>query len=202
MSLRQPPRIAAWLLRRFVTFDRRDSLLGDLFEEFQTGRTRGWYWRETLTALLIHARREARALLAEGAARASLVLAALSACMFVLLQQYRQRCPSLPFLLSGSAGLTTCAALAGVAIAVVLRLGSLQHPIRAARRRGLLRLSVAAFAAVGFGAGAATWAGTSSCAHGERPYPGRSAEGVLVQPDVPPRQPGACTARSSECRSR
>lgn len=207
MMLREPPRIAAWLLQQFVTTRRRDSLLGDLFEEFQTGRSCGWYWRETLTALLVHARSEARELLAKRAAQALLVATVQSApwvYIFVLLEQYGRRCPSLPLLLSRSTVLVTCAGIAGVAIAAALRLGSLRHPVQALRRRVLLRLSVVAFAALGFGAGAATWAGTASCVRGGQPYLTGSAQRVLLRPDVPraSREPGRCAIGSSQCRSR
>jgi len=52
MSFRTPPRVATWLLKRFGPGYRRDSLLGDLFEEYQRGRSRAWYWRQTGAALL------------------------------------------------------------------------------------------------------------------------------------------------------
>lgn len=62
MSRREPPFLAAWLLDRLVTWDRKEALLGDLFEEYQAGRTAGWYWRETFVALLISMRGAARRL--------------------------------------------------------------------------------------------------------------------------------------------
>jgi hypothetical protein len=57
MSLRTPPRLAAWLLRHLGPTYRRESLAGDLLEEYQMDRTRGWYWRQTGAALLISASR-------------------------------------------------------------------------------------------------------------------------------------------------
>ena len=62
MTGRTPPAVAAWLLNQFVGGAGKESLLGDLFEEYQAGRTTGWYWRETVVALLISMRRGARRL--------------------------------------------------------------------------------------------------------------------------------------------
>jgi len=45
-----PPRFArtliAWLCQR-------DALVGDLDEEYRSGRTRGWYWRQALSAVVV-----------------------------------------------------------------------------------------------------------------------------------------------------
>ena len=53
MTPRIPPRPATWLLKHFGPGYRNESLAGDLFEEFQQDRTRGWYWRQTAAAILI-----------------------------------------------------------------------------------------------------------------------------------------------------
>lgn len=55
MSLHIPPRLATWLLRHFGPAYRRESLIGDLLEEYQLQRSPGWYWRQTGAALLISA---------------------------------------------------------------------------------------------------------------------------------------------------
>jgi hypothetical protein len=60
MTLRIPPRMATWLLRHLGPDYRRESLAGDLFEEFQQDRTRAWYWRQTAAAILIGATRVLR----------------------------------------------------------------------------------------------------------------------------------------------
>jgi hypothetical protein len=78
MTMRQPPALAAWLLRRFVSGYRSESLLGDLLEEYQTGRTPGWYWREVIAALLVTAQCEARLLLARYAAQIILLIVGLT----------------------------------------------------------------------------------------------------------------------------
>jgi hypothetical protein len=51
MSWRRPPILATWLLQHLSDRYRRDELAGDLIEEYQLGRSYGWYWRQTLSAL-------------------------------------------------------------------------------------------------------------------------------------------------------
>jgi hypothetical protein len=53
MTTRIPPRLATWLLTHLGPTFRRESLVGDLLEEYQRDRTRGWYWRQTGAALLV-----------------------------------------------------------------------------------------------------------------------------------------------------
>ena len=53
MSVTQPPRLANWLLRRFACVPKRESLAGDLDEQFARGRPAFWYWRQVLSAILI-----------------------------------------------------------------------------------------------------------------------------------------------------
>ena len=49
-TLRRPPAIPAWLLRRLVS---NDALVGDLTEEFRRGRSAAWYWRQVVTAIVV-----------------------------------------------------------------------------------------------------------------------------------------------------
>lgn len=48
---RTPPRFATWLATHFFLGARRETVLGDLVEQFQEDRTRFWYWREVLLAI-------------------------------------------------------------------------------------------------------------------------------------------------------
>ncbi len=49
---RQPPRLASMVLRLRFSRATCEFLLGDLMEEFaEEGRTKGWYWRQTLSLL-------------------------------------------------------------------------------------------------------------------------------------------------------
>ena len=51
MRSSQPPRGATWLLERFAP--NNDALTGDLAEEYRSGRSSGWYWKEVLSAIVI-----------------------------------------------------------------------------------------------------------------------------------------------------
>jgi hypothetical protein len=53
MINREPPRIAVWLLKVWASPYRRESLVSDLREMYRGGRSRSWYWRQVIAALLI-----------------------------------------------------------------------------------------------------------------------------------------------------
>jgi hypothetical protein len=50
-----PPALATWLLSRLLTGEKSESLIGDLMEQYQRGRSRVWYWRQTVSALGLNA---------------------------------------------------------------------------------------------------------------------------------------------------
>jgi hypothetical protein len=49
VSTRRPPRLAIWLLDRLGHSRQNAALAGDLLEEFQHGRSAGWFWRQCLS---------------------------------------------------------------------------------------------------------------------------------------------------------
>jgi hypothetical protein len=60
--------MATWLLEHLGPGYRNESLVGDLFEEYEQGRTRAWYWRQAVVAIFIGRSISLRRLLARFAA--------------------------------------------------------------------------------------------------------------------------------------
>lgn len=60
MKPKHPPRLARWVLEHLTTEEQKDALLGDLLEEFRCGRSRGWYWRQAATAVIVSMSRTLR----------------------------------------------------------------------------------------------------------------------------------------------
>jgi hypothetical protein len=56
--MKQPPALAHWLLTRFGSVD--DALVGDIFQEWSTGRSTAWFWHQTLSAIACATVREIR----------------------------------------------------------------------------------------------------------------------------------------------
>jgi hypothetical protein len=48
-----PPKIATWMLEHLTFGKKSEALVGDLFEEFNRGRTVSWYWRQVLVAIAV-----------------------------------------------------------------------------------------------------------------------------------------------------
>jgi hypothetical protein len=46
MTKRTPPRFATWIIAHIAPDYRRESLIGDLIEQYGEGRTARWYWSE------------------------------------------------------------------------------------------------------------------------------------------------------------
>jgi hypothetical protein len=54
MNSRVAPRAATWLLERLGNGSRFEPLIGDLVEQFASGRSRFWFWRQATGALAHH----------------------------------------------------------------------------------------------------------------------------------------------------
>jgi hypothetical protein len=55
MKRTAPPTMATSILKRFAM---ADALVGDLAEEYRRGRSRAWYWRQVLAAVVMTSARE------------------------------------------------------------------------------------------------------------------------------------------------
>jgi len=53
MTPSRPPRLADWLLFRLTSGRRKQSIIGDLHEQYRRGRSFGWYWRQAITTILL-----------------------------------------------------------------------------------------------------------------------------------------------------
>jgi hypothetical protein len=58
MTCTEPPSLATWLLEHWTPGNRNEALAGDLQEEFRSGRSAGWYWRQVVAAIVIGYTRE------------------------------------------------------------------------------------------------------------------------------------------------
>jgi hypothetical protein len=48
----QPPKLAHWLLKHFGLSPNNAAVIGDLDERYRHGRSRIWYWRQALVAII------------------------------------------------------------------------------------------------------------------------------------------------------
>ena len=57
----RPPALARWLLARLLAGPHGEALLGDLIEQYASGKSRAWFFKETLAAVGATVAAEARA---------------------------------------------------------------------------------------------------------------------------------------------
>jgi len=58
MTLRSAPVAATWFLKQFGSNTENESVIGDLFEQYQRGRGSIWYWRQVLAIVFMGLFRE------------------------------------------------------------------------------------------------------------------------------------------------
>src|SRR5271168_266110 len=154
MSERVPPKLASWLLKRCGSPFHAESLEGDLFEQYQEGRSRAWYWGQVSAAIWIAGGRLLRTLPWTGTARLlSRGLVEVGAGLTALTIADRARRTSSVAEMMSSTFVCTLSVLIAVAV-VGLLLG-----LTARRRQGReISALMLAFGAVALSAGALTWA--------------------------------------------
>jgi hypothetical protein len=69
MRERVPPALALWLVEHWGSPYHGESLAGDLIEQYEEGRSRGWCWKQVIAAILIARWRFIRAMPWTAAAR-------------------------------------------------------------------------------------------------------------------------------------
>lgn len=156
MTLAKPPKLATWLLERLTSGYHNDPLAGDLIEEYGRGRSRVWYWRQVLIAILVSTKRTVAPRILYAARRVLFHLAAEVSAVVVIvtivdLSRRMHACSKM----STPIFLESVAFLAALALTASLlsrpRLGS-------SRRLPLANHFVAVVAVVALGAGTLTWA--------------------------------------------
>jgi hypothetical protein len=155
MSERVPPKLASWLLKRCGSPIHGESLEGDLFEQYQEGRSRAWYWGQVTAVIWIAGGRLVRALPWNGTARVlSRELAGAAAGLAVLVVADRaRRTHSFAEMMSPA---LVCTLTVLICVGVV---GLLTWNFAAGRRQGRgISALMLAFVAVALSAGAVTWA--------------------------------------------
>jgi hypothetical protein len=160
-NVRRPPRLATWLLQHVGEGYHSEALAGDLFEEFQNGRTAAWYWHQTMAALAAAGLRAVRLLVTRVAASALLVLLTEAAAVIgalALSQEFRQIC-SVESLLRPSALVAVVGTLALI-VSVGMYVTTIIRPTTA-RKQMPMKRRVMVFAVTALSAGTLTWASTN-----------------------------------------
>jgi len=88
-----PPLLATWLLEHLQFGSRNDHITGDLMEAYQRGRSRAWYWKQVLAAIIVsfcqevvNMRREIKWL-----TLGSLLTLTIALCVFIALRNNSNR---------------------------------------------------------------------------------------------------------------
>ena len=173
MMKRSPPALATWLLAHFASDYQRDSLVGDLIEQYHQGESRLWYWKQVVAALVVASAKVLRTTLAVSAARILLRVAAESLAVTGLVSLfYEWRRVDAPADFFRSA-LIACIVL--LAIASLGLHASIAGGLRKRSHPAIKRL-LAPFAAIALSVATLTWAGTTTVGS-----PSSSDPGVCVE---------------------
>jgi hypothetical protein len=157
MSERVPPKIAEWLLRKWGTHYRAESLAGDLVEQYWEGRSRAWYWRQVVAAVSVAQARAIRGLAAAAGRLLARLIAEAAAVLSIVVVVDQVRRAHSP---AGATSMTFVAVLAGLITAACIGYLISVRPRRHGRMHALLNAWVLAFGVIALGAGTLTWADT------------------------------------------
>jgi hypothetical protein len=179
-KLASPPKLATWLLERLSSGYHRESLEGDLFEEYARGRTRFWYWRQVLIAIFVARKSAVSARLLNTVRRVFFHLMAevsVGVSIMSIIDESRRTHAFREMWRPAFAG--TLALLA--AIALLGFIGS-RRSFGFKRRNTVINHLIAVFAVVALGAGTFTWAAAArSPCKGEKTCLCSKIEGASIK---------------------
>jgi O-antigen ligase len=160
MTQRSPPRLATWILLHVASDYRHDSLIGDLIEEFEHGKTRVWYWKQVFAALGVTGAKRLRTALTGSAANSMLRVAAESLAVTGLVSlAFEMRRASEP------ATVVLPELVAATALLCLVTSLCLSAPIRPkphAKLKAAIKRLLAALAVITLSTATLTWAGTTA----------------------------------------
>ena len=157
MIERAPPKLALWLLKVWGSPYHNESLAGDLFEQYQDGRSRAWCWRQVCAAILAARWRFIRTMpwMAAGRLVSRLIAqtAAVLACVVIVDQARRTH--SLAEMMNRTFISTLMMLIVVAAIGLLISIRTRRKQVHAVFHALLL-----AFGVIALGVGTLTWAGT------------------------------------------
>ena len=169
MIKRSPPALATWLLAHFASEYQRDSLAGDLIEQFHLGRSRWWYWKQVIAALVVSGAKVLRPALAVSVGRILLRVAAESAAVTglvsLLYELRRVDSPADFFRPALIAGVVLLASIASLGLHASIAGG------RRKRQHPAIKRLLAPFAAIMLSVATLSWAGTMTEGSPGKPNP-------------------------------
>lgn len=159
-DMKKPPRLAAWLVAHLATRYARDSLLGDLLEEYGQGRSSLWYWKQVAIATGLKVCNALRITGQRSVARS--LLGGMAAAFWIT---------AIIALLRQSNGASTCSSHSSQILlaclgAVCFTTSMLWRREEGIRRRGLRRGLLLVSVTVALSTATLTWAGTTTRALG------------------------------------
>jgi hypothetical protein len=158
MNERVPPKVALWLLKSWGSPYHRESLAGDLIEQYQEGRSRTWCWKQVAVAILAARGRSVRAMPWAATCRAlSRLFAEVAAvlALTVIVDQAR-RTHSLAQMLTESF-------IGTVAVLISMAMVAFVVSARAGKRKrtpAAINALMLVFGVIALGLGTITWADT------------------------------------------
>ena len=159
MMQREPPALALWLLKQWGSPYHRESLTGDLIEQFQEGRTRAWCWGQVAAAILIARWRFVRTMPWTATGRAVSRLIAESAAMLavVVIVAQTRRTPALAGMMNHTfiSVLIVLIAVASTGFLVSVR------PNKRKQSHAAIKALMLTFGVIALGVGTLTWADTT-----------------------------------------